>query len=344
MNILLMMTGGTICTMANSDGHLSANTNQAVPLLVDHLKKDGFADVHFDVSPVMNILSENMTFARLNTLLDTFRRLKTRIEAADGVIITHGTDTLAYTSSLLALALAGWTDKPVMLVSSDLTLSDKNANGHANFKAAVELIGHGFGAGVYVPYRNSDGVMYLHHGAHLRQCANFTADFFSEDLTPYDKAKPYKIDAEASMLSQLTRLEDCVLRIEPYVGIDYALYALPKRIKAVLHGSYHSGTACVERGKAVGAYSSRSLLYLQKRCKMDGIDLFLSPLRASQRGSLAGSYETAVDLLQNGAQPIYSLTNETAYMKLALAYSLGYEGEEVGLFLDREVASERLVY
>ena len=31
-------------------------------------------------------------------------------------------------------------------------------------------------------------------------------------------------------------------------------------------------------------------------------------------------------------------------MKLALAYSLGYEQEEVGLFLDREVASEKLDY
>jgi len=31
-------------------------------------------------------------------------------------------------------------------------------------------------------------------------------------------------------------------------------------------------------------------------------------------------------------------------MKLALAYSLGYEREEVGLFLDREVASEKLDY
>ena len=43
-------------------------------------------------------------------------------------------------------------------------------------------------------------------------------------------------------------------------------------------------------------------------------------------------------------QPVFSLTNETAYMKLALAYSLGYEREEVGLFLDREVASEKLDY
>ena len=49
-------------------------------------------------------------------------------------------------------------------------------------------------------------------------------------------------------------------------------------------------------------------------------------------------------MLEGGMQPVFSLTNETAYMKLALAYSLGYEREEVGLFLDREVASEKLDY
>ena len=112
----------------------------------------------------------------------------------------------------------------------------------------------------------------------------------------------------------------------------------------MLHGSYHSATACVERKQAGAAYSSRSVLYLARRCRSLGIDVFLSPLKASQRADLSGSYDTIADMLENGMQPVYSLTNETAYMKLALAYSLGYEREEVGLFLDREVASEKLDY
>ncbi|MBQ2709686.1 MAG: asparaginase, partial [Clostridia bacterium] len=135
MKILLMMTGGTICTRVNPRGHLSSDTGAAVPGLVDHLKKNGFPDAKFDVLPVLDTLSENMTFAKLNTLLDAFRTAKSRVEASDGVIIAHGTDTLAYTSSLLSLVLAGYTSKPIFLVSSDRTLSDPEANGHANFKA-----------------------------------------------------------------------------------------------------------------------------------------------------------------------------------------------------------------
>jgi len=342
MKILLIMTGGTICTRVNPRGHLSSDTEHIVPVLAEHLKKNGFPDAVFDVLPVLDTLSENMTFAKLNTLLNAFRAAKKRIEAADGVIIAHGTDTLAYTSSLLSLVLAGYTKKPIFLVSSDKTLSDPDANGHANFRAAAELISRGFGAGVYVPYRNADGIVYLHHGAHLMQCANFTSDFYSRDMVPYEKAVPYTVQAEASMLEQLTRLSDCVMKIEPYVGLDYGAYGLPKRIRAVLHGSYHSATACLDRTGKV--YSSRSVIYLVKRCRKLGIDVFLSPLRASQRADLAGSYDTVAAMLEYGMQPVFSLTNETAYMKLALAYSLGYEREEVGLFLDREVASEKLGY
>ena len=343
MKILLMMTGGTICTRVNPRGHLSSDTGAAVPVLVDHLKTNGFPDAKFDVLPVLDTLSENMTFAKLNTLLDAFRTAKSRVEASDGVIIAHGTDTLAYTSSLLSLALAGYTEKPIFLVSSDRTLSDPEANGHANFKAAAELIARGFGAGVYVPYRNADGVVYLHHGAHLLQCANFTADFHSRDMVPYTEAKPYAVQAEAPLLDALRRLDDCVMKIEPYVGLDYAAYGLPKHIRAVLHGSYHSATACMDSAPRK-AYSSRSVFYLMKRCRQLGIDVFLSPLRESQRADLAGSYDTVAAMLEGGMQPVFSLTNETAYMKLALAYSLGYEREEVGLFLDREVASEKLDY
>ena len=107
MKILLMMTGGTICTMINANGHLSANTAAAVPLLVEHYRRESDTDTQFEVLSVMNILSENMTFARLNLLLDAFRQNRAKLDACDGVIIAHGTDTLAYTSSLLSLALAG---------------------------------------------------------------------------------------------------------------------------------------------------------------------------------------------------------------------------------------------
>lgn len=340
MKILIIMTGGTISTTVNDSGHLDANGRQTVSLLAKELHRRGNFDVTFDYLHPLDVLSENMTFPRLNRLLDAFRAVDT--DKYGAVIVAHGTDTLAYTSSLLALVLAGWSDKPVFLVSSDYTLTDPRANGHDNFESAVKLALGGFGAGVYVPYRNADGVTYLHNGAHLRQCDNFTADFYSADMRPAAKAVPYTVKAQYPILDQLSRLEECVMRIEPYVGIDYSLFRLPSHIKAVLHGSYHSATACAERAASGGAYTKRSGLYLTDVCRKRGIDVFLSPLPEHMRESL-GTYSSTAELITHGMQPVFSLTNECAYMKLVLAYSLGYEREEVPAFLMREVASELIL-
>ncbi len=339
MKILIMMTGGTISTTANANGHLTANGKSTVSFLANTLLSSGDYDVEFDYIHPLNILSENMTFPRLNVLLDEFSSLDPNAYGA--IIVAHGTDTLAYTSSLLSLVLAGWSERPIFLVSSDHTLTDERANGHDNFRAAIELALDGFGAGVYVPYRNSDGVIYLHHGAHLRQCDNFTADFFSADMCPYKEAKPYEVQAQFPLIKALPRLNECVMMIEPYVGIDYSNYLLPPHISAVLHGSSHSSSACAERSDRSEPFSRRSVIYLANECKKRGIDLFLSPLPEAMRKTL-GTYASTADILMNGAKPIFSLTNETAYMKLALAYSLGYEGDEVPAFLEREVASEKL--
>ncbi len=339
MRILIIMTGGTISTTVNDGGHLAANGKKTVSLLAKELFCRGEYDVEFEYLHPLDVLSENMTFPRLKRLLDVFRSVDASKYGA--IIVAHGTDTLAYTSSLLTLTLAGWSDKPIFLVSSDYTLTDPRANGHDNFEAAVKLALDGFGAGVYVPYRNSDGVVYLHNGAHLRQCGNFTSDFYSADMLPFDKAVPYNVNVEYPMLDQLSELSECVMYIEPYVGIDYSLYRLPPHIKAVLHGSYHSATACAERAASGGAYTRRSVLYLTDVCKKRGIDVFLSPLPEHMRAT-SGTYSSTADLVGQGVKPIFSLTNECAYMKLVLAYSLGYEREEVPAFLERAVAGEML--
>ncbi len=339
MKILIMMTGGTISTTENETGHLFANGKNTVSLLSKELYLHGFSDVEFDYIHPLDILSENMTIPRLGRLLDAFS--DAILEDYGAVIVAHGTDTLAYTSSLLALALAGVWDKPVFIVSSDYTLSDPRANGHANFKAAVELALKGFGAGVYVPYRNSDGVIYLHHGAHLRNCDNFTADFYSWDMCPYTEATPYEIQTEYPILTRLNRLSACVMRIEPYVGIDYSLFNISKNIRAVLHGSYHSATACAERTEKNEPYTKRSLHYLIDECKKKNVDIFLSPLPEEMRAA-SGRYSTTADLISHGIQPIYSMTNETAYMKLILAYSLGYERDEIMPFINRQIADEKI--
>ena len=343
MKILLIMTGGTICSRMTGTT-LDSDTGYAVPLLVDRLKNDGF-EAEFEVVQIMNTLSENMTPRRYDLLLDYFRSLGAQeLSSYSGVIIAHGTDTLAYTSSLLAIALAGFS-LPVFIVSSNHTLDRPEANGHANFRAACELVKRGFGRGVYVPYRNSDGIVYLHRGAQLMQCANFSSDFFSRDMLPLSAARPYAValpyesDCAEMPLIRMKRPLGGVLMLTPYVGLDYSKISIDG-IGAVLQRSYHSYTACVDK-LPDGSASEYSALGLLTRCNDAGIGFWLGGVPETE-GLTSGTYSSTAELIRAGARPVYALTDETAYAKLMVASSMELGLDETDEFLRRELAGEKI--
>ena len=325
MNILLVLTGGTICTSVR-DGLRSLDTDAASLRLVETFQNSAspFAQsVRFTVGERFHTLSENMTVSVWNRMIEYLKTVD--FSAYDGIIIAHGTDTLAYTASMFALLLAG-IEIPVIFVSSNAPLEhgDARANGAANFRAAVDCVGYGIAPGVYATYRNvTDRRMYLHMGSQLKQCADYSEDFHSvgaldiTSLSPETLSElPETVAPSAPLLRTLNApLTDCVLKIRPYVGIRYDAYRVEK-FRAVLHGTYHSGTACVGDG-----YSPASVLYLLDRCADVGTDLYLSP--AWSQGELYDTVPVMLNHSRNGRRviPLNGMTEETAYCKLLLRYS-----------------------
>ena len=203
-----------------------------------------------------DVLSENMSASVLYGLLAVFKTAHIEEKYA-GVIVLHGTDTLAYTSSFLSLALAGFS-LPVCMVSAQLPLKkkrkteengrtktvaedDPDTNGYANFRASVELILNGIAPNVYAIYRNMDGRLLLHLGAHLLQCPNGSDDFHSRDEMkipdqknaclagiPFENAHTY--------LHRVTNASGDVLFLTPHTNLNYSLFDLTS-CRAVIHGT-----------------------------------------------------------------------------------------------------------
>ena len=145
IRILLILTGGTICSFADEHGERQSDVAQAEALIVKHFRESDSAlqgedAVSFECHRPLDVLSENMTVAHWNTLIDDLKRCD--FSCYDGVILLHGTDTLAYTACLLSLLLEG-TPIPVMLVSAQLPIDMPDSNGNHNFRRAVELIAGG---------------------------------------------------------------------------------------------------------------------------------------------------------------------------------------------------------
>lgn len=329
--ILVILTGGTICSEANREGLRYANAEK-VRIIEKYQNSDSLFchRVCFEKVTPLNILSENMTVAGWNTLLSALKDVDQ--DRYKGIILLHGTDTLAYTACLLSLVLAGM-KIPLCLVSSQLPLDHSNTNGHANFRTAVELIMNGIAPNVYAVYRNSDQVTYVHYGAHLVQCGDYSDDFYSKDpmtVPDVENAQltgvPYETDS--LYLRKISPLTPCVLQVKPYVGLDYGALRL-EGVRAIVHGTYHSQSLCV------AGEDTSSALSLLDRCKQRSIPLFLAPCSAD-----AFQYESTGDALSRGALPVYGLTGEMAYVKALVGCALGLSNTALQEFLNASVNHE----
>lgn len=337
--ILIIPVGGTVCTSLSTEGTLKIDRKAGSLLVENYFKSDSpyTDDVNFTLAENLYILSENMTVEKWNLIIDTYRK-HTLEKEYNGVIIAHGTDSLAYSAALFSVLLES-TKIPVFFVSSNERLLSTRANGNDNFRCAVECIAENITPDVYVPYKNiSDGKMLLHRGRTIEQCKNYSEDFYSRDsidiLTVSDLSSIERKQSKNGVsIYGNWFLKNCVLMIEPYVGVNYDAYDYSK-FSAILHGTYHSGTACSEKSRNWENYGINSVLHMIDVCIGKNIDVYFSPAKLS--GEL---YETVPTIKNHRVSEIdvnfmYGETKEYIYAKLVVAYSIFRDKEKIKNFMD----------
>lgn len=329
--ILLILTGGTICSYENFDGKRTTDAESAKYKIISEFRKSGsvFGDVEFDTVMPIDTLSENMTSQKWNILLDELRKVES--DKYNGIIILHGTDTLAYTASLLSLVMSE-KHLPVCLISSHSPVDCEGTNANVNFRTAVELIMNGLKPNVYAVYENSDGKTWLHYGSHLLQCGNYSNDFYSKDMITVDDtqavcAESQAFETDRNLLRRIKKLNSKVLLVNPYVGLDYNSINLDG-LSAVVHTTYHSQTVCVDGDNS-------SFAEFAKKCKKEGVSLILTPCDEKSY-----SYVSTASALENGVIPVSGMTDETVYVKTVVGCSLRYNRNELADFLNTDINLE----
>jgi len=134
--ILLIATGGTIASIKSEEG-LRPNLNaDALIELVPSLKEMA----QIDTEMLMNIDSSCIQPEDWSCIAE---HLFERLKQYDGIVMTHGTYTLAYTSSVLTYMLQN-INKPVILTGSQLPVCEDGTDAKRNlldaFIAACEGI------------------------------------------------------------------------------------------------------------------------------------------------------------------------------------------------------------
>ena len=309
MHILMLATGGTIASQSSTEG---IRLSQKPLPLCHRYREEVDPTVEFTLRTPYQILSENLGPRRWEALLEPL--LEENLSGFDGVLITHGSDTLSYTAAMAGLLLSHLT-LPVVLTAADKPLEHPQSNGWPNFRAAVELIRSGT-PGVFVTYRNpgEDAVTVFGWEEILQAdcaldrfgCQNPVPLGEAKGVTPHLTRLPRRWNTPLCPI--LPVLNRKVLQLTCYPGMDLRqVYPRPETA-AVLLRLYHSGTAPVEGEEGAAAFLHR----------MDqmGIPCYLlgSKLRKEAR------YVTAYELSAGGGKFLsHRLTPEVAYCGLLLS-------------------------
>jgi L-asparaginase len=141
--LLLLTTGGTIVSVQGENG-LSPGIE--VDELLRHLK--GLNESYeVDTIGLMNIDSTNMQPEYWVQMADTINEHYNRY---DGFVITHGTDTMAYTSAALSYMLQN-AGKPIIVTGSQIPITYQKTDAKKNVSDAIRFACEGSG-GVYVVF------------------------------------------------------------------------------------------------------------------------------------------------------------------------------------------------
>ena len=163
-NILMIATGGTIASVPSDDGLVPALTGEDIINFVPKLK-----DIcSITAIEIMNIDSSNISPENFLQIVETIEK---NYDLYDGFVITHGTDTMAYSSSFLSNAINNL-NKPIVLTGSQLPVKAQNTDALKNIYDAFLTASSGAG-----------GVFLVFHGdIHLGSCAK---KIYSEDFTGF---------------------------------------------------------------------------------------------------------------------------------------------------------------
>ena len=320
MNILTVFTGGTIGSkVVNNVIDLSTDNDYIVLKMVLEKYKD-YKDINFICEEPIEYLSENLNYSQLNTIIKFLNSID--FSNYDGVIITHGSDTLSYTASYLGL-LFSYINIPIVIVASDYPPNDIKSNAIINFKNAIDFIIDTRLKGVYVSYTNNkNNAIYI--STDIKEAEPYSDVFtaFSKFPLGYMQQSKFKMHIEnnktikeiqenkAFKLKSEFSLTKNVLMINQYPNLDYNIYNINSDISAVLICLYHSGTA------PTNTQENSSLISFIEKCQKNKINVFGTSFKNSK-----DIYATTNQLLNKGLIPLYNMSNESAYAKLCIAYN-----------------------
>lgn len=330
MKILFVFTGGTIGS-TQKDNVISADESKPYKIIDAYAAKHGIS-FDYDVAEPYTELSENNTGDTIKSLVACVKAHLS--DGYDGMIVTHGTDTLQYSAAAIGYCV-GLDTLPICLVSANAPIEDPASNALDNLHGAIRFIKAGAGKGAFVVYRNGDSdTVKVHRATRLIGSMAYSDavssvmggvyGYFGKDFT-FVKSPDYKEAADAVLpldASVLEETNNAAMLLFSYPGMRYP--HIDEDVRYILLGSFHSGTVNTKSQDATRFF---------KTAKARGIPVYVTGV------SEGPQYESAELFKELGIIPICNLSPVSAYVKLWLISSAGLP---VDKYLDASLSGDKV--
>lgn len=323
MKVLLLATGGTIASVGTPDGlapSLTAKELLSFATLPENMTVDCLDLYNMDSS---NIQPEEW--------LGIAAAVHAACASHDAVIITHGTDTMAYTASMLSFLLQN-PPIPIILTGSQQPIISPDSDGRVNLSGAL-LAAAGQGGGVTICFGGA-----VIKGCRAVKTRTSSLKAFESINYPYvgtvANGRYYALMAEAEQ--RPFRYYDT---IEPSV-------ALIKLIPGTSPALLESVIGCGIKGLVVEAFGLGGVHNFRRdhaesirKIIQNGLPVVLST-QCLYESSTPSIYAVSRPLMEAGVIPAHDMTREAAVTKLMWVLAQTTEPAEVGRLMRTDLCGE----
>lgn len=341
--ILLLHTGGTIGMREGPRGYEADGAR--LETLIERLPQLSDPTMpRFTTPPFRSGRRVRFDVVQYETLLDSANLdlpawariaedIGARMDAYDGFVILHGTDTMAYTASALSFMLEGL-KKPVILTGSQIPLVQLRNDGLDNLLGALGLAAH---------YAVPEVCIYFHHelfrgNRASKHDATSLDAFESPNLPPLVKVgidvefrRELVLPIDPRPFHVETRLSPNVAALRVYPGITRGILEnfLRPPLEGLVLETYGSGNFPDQRKDL--------LAVLRAACERG---LVVLNVTQCPRGVVKDTYAAGRALADIGVLPGGDLTAEAALTKLAYVLGKGLPRAEAQALLTRPLRGE----
>lgn len=323
-SILLLTTGGTIACHPGEQG-LTPGHADALRLALDRL--ENFYNI--SVRDVMCLDSSNIRPAEWQMIC---RCIFENRQGYDGVVVSHGTDTMAYTASAVTFMLPN-IDLPVVFTGSQLPLADPLSDGTDNLNTAFAMAASGC-PGVFIAF---DRKVMLGCRAVKTSATEFSA--FSSINARYVA----KVGGNGLMLSNaLPPVSEAPAKLCPELDTNVFLLKLTPGLSSSIFDALQT---LGYKGIVIEAFGLGGMNVLGRGLQgiQNAINSGISVVVTSQ--CLTGAadlrvYQVGQKLLELGVIPGGDMTSEAALTKLMWALGQGYSQVQISELFNQSLAGE----